>query len=79
MCISCSDKILQQIADLRESQKKCLVVVIPESLHKEFDIYNDAVYHLNNVVFSSDFLNFTVAEPILFYMTDDGKMLCLSL
>lgn len=58
MCISCSDKILQQIAELRESHKKCLVVVIPESLHKEFDIYNDAVYHLNNVVFSSDFFEF---------------------
>lgn len=73
MCISCSDKIFQQIISLKESQKKNLIVVLPESLHKEFDIYNESVYHLNNVGYASDFLNFVVSEPILFYMWIEEK------
>lgn len=75
MCISCSDKIFQQIISLKESQKKNLIVVLPESLHKEFDIYNESVYHLNNVGYASDFLNFVVSEPILFYMSDRGEII----
>lgn len=58
---------------MKESQKKNLIVVLPESLHKEFDIYNESVYHLNNVGYASDFLNFVVSEPILFYMWIEEK------
>lgn len=75
MCISCSDRILQQITDLKEAQKQKLVVIIPESLQQEFKIYNESVYHLNNVNYSSDFLNFVTSEPILFYVSDTGKII----
>ena len=74
MCMGCSEGLFRQIEDLSEIQKNNLVLVVPKTIQKEFDIYNNSIYHIKNIIYSSDFLNFTSSESILFYMTKDGKI-----
>ena len=66
MCMGCSEGLFRQIEDLSEIQKNNLVLVVPKTIQKEFDIYNNSIYHIKNIFtmfpFTTSFLNLRLPD-----------------
>lgn len=74
ICMGCSEHLFDQINQLTDIQKENLLLVIPLSTRRQFEIYNNSMYKLKHVIYSSGFLNFSFTEPFLFYMSREGQM-----